>query len=283
MRSRKQSGRCYRMISVMFCSILVSACVTTPEFDTLTGITPKTIADVIKCELIWARDDHPELAGRKNDPAHPPWLAVADLTLEVDEGATLTPSFTHTDVISKTVSHVFNWGVKLDTQSQRIYTQSITFRIDELNDERCKDRETLGGRGFSLNGNLGLSEIVRMALESAKYSPETGTFGPKAFAAGGGGGAGGGGTKYFGQSLQFAVTKNLNGMGPTWVLTFFKGPGGFFKAERGDTNKLLISFAPYSKKAPDKAEAAARYSNSMLQQNTLPSSILINQLQQKLE
>jgi hypothetical protein len=178
--SRPEVGR--HSISVIFGSILLSGCVTTPEFDKLTGITPKTIADVIKCELIWAREDHPDLAGRKNDPAYPPWLAVADLTLEVDEGATLTPSFTHTDVISKTVSHVFNWGLKLDSQSQRIFTQSITFKIDELNDERCKSRD-IGGTGFALNGNLGLSEIVRMAQESAKYEPETGAFGPRPRAA----------------------------------------------------------------------------------------------------
>jgi len=90
----------------------------------------------------------------QNDPSHPPWLAVADLTSEVDEGATLTPSFTRTDVISKTVSHVFNWGVKLDTQSQRIYTQSITFRIDELNDERCKDRATAIARRRIASANV---------------------------------------------------------------------------------------------------------------------------------
>jgi hypothetical protein len=173
-------------------------------------------------------------------------------------------------------------GIETRFPISKNFTQSITFKIDELNDERCKSRD-IGGTGFALNGNLGLSEIVRMAQESAKYEPETGAFGPRAKAAGGGGGGGGGGTKYFGQSLQFVVTKNINGAGPTWVLTFFKGPGGFLKVERGDTDKLLISFAPYNKKAPDRAEAAARYSNSMLQQNTLPSSILINQLQQKLE
>ncbi len=266
----------------------VGGCVTTPEFDAVSGVTPATIADVVKCELIWAREDHPQLSGQPGEKS-PPWLAVADLTLQVDESATLTPAFTHTDVVSKAVSHVFGWGIKFDTQAQRIYTQSITFKIDKLKDptHRCDNRELVAGTGFSLNGRLGLSEVVGMAFASSKYVPaEGGGLGGlenKALKLASAKAASGGESKnkYFGQALEFVVTKNLNGVGPTWILTFFRGPGGFFKVERGDTHKLSISFAPYSPGAPDRGENIATYGNStLLQQN---SASRLNQIQQKLD
>ncbi len=40
------------------------------------------------------------------------------------------------------------------------------------------------------------------------------------------------------------MTKNVSGVGPTWRLVRFNGPGGLFGAERRDTHKLIISFAP---------------------------------------
>ena len=74
------------------------------------------------------------------------------------------------------MSHVFNWGVKLDTQAQRIYTQSITFKINDLEDPlgQCTNRDLISGAGISLNGRLGLSEIVGMAFGAAKFDPKRG-------------------------------------------------------------------------------------------------------------
>jgi len=292
--SCRRRSRSLALFSVTFVSALVSGCVTLPEFDKVTGITPASIVQVIKCELIWARQDNKQL----QDGHSPAWLAVADLTLQVDETTTLTPSFAHTDMVSRSLSRLFNWGVKLDTRAQRIYTQSVTFKIPELHDPRCANRDSIGGAGFALNGSLGLSEIVRMAFGSSQYVPtkDGGVFGPpdykerymaelakadKPKAAK---------SKYFGQSLSFIVTKNINKVGPTWVLSFFKGPGGFLTMERGDTNKLAISFAAYEPgvkfAGPGglgeyNAEAAAAYSNSTLLQQD--SASRLNQIQQSLE
>jgi hypothetical protein len=282
--SGRRGGRRFALSFISLFSVLGSGCVTTPEFDKLSGITPATIVEVVKCELIWAAEDHPQLVGS------PPWVAVADLTLQVDETTTLTPSFSHTDVVSRTFSRVFNWGVKLDTQAQRIYTQSVTFRIRSLKDPagRCANRESIGGAGFALNGRLGLSEIVGMAFGSTKYVPgksgAAGNFEPRdkylaLLAAAASGPRNEAKSKYFGQALEFVVTKNINSVGPTWVLTFFRGPGGFMKIERGDTNKLAISFAPDTR-GEENAESAAAYSNStLLQQN---SASRLNQIQQML-
>jgi hypothetical protein len=79
---------------------------------------------------------------------------------------------------------------------------------------------------FDLTGNLGIIETVDLGLRSvdtsdaAQYQKE----------------------KAFGQSIQFAVTKNVSALGPTWTLVRFTGPGGLFGAERIDTHELIISF-----------------------------------------
>jgi len=275
--SCRRRSRSFALFSVAFLSVLVSGCVTLPEFDKLSGITPTTIVEVVKCELIWAKKDHDELR------SFPPWVAVAELTLQVDETTSLTPSFTHTDVVSRSLSRLFNWGVKLDTRAKRIYTQSVTFNMDDsLQDPagHCANRDSVDGVGFALNGRLGLSEIVGMAFGSAKYVPGEGNEGGHLESnyftlrdAAPGGPKKGAKSKYFGQTLEFVVTKNINKVGPTWVLSFFKGPGGFLTMERGDTNKLLISFAPN--------EGLAAYSNATLRDENQTSRL--NQIQQSLE
>jgi hypothetical protein len=255
-------------------SAATGGCVTTPEFDKLSGITPTTIVQVVKCELIWARDDHPQLLGAQTTGGTR-WVAVADLTLQVDESASLAPSFTHTDVVSRSLSRVFNWGVKLDTKAQRTYTQSVAFEIAELTDPagQCADREAIGGGRFALNGQIGLSEIVGMAFSAAKYVPGQGFEPHPEYLVKDDKAKSRTGSKYFGQSLQFVVSKNVNKVGPTWVLTFFRGPGGFLTMERGDTNKLAISFAPDVK--------TATFSNSMLLQQDTASRLI--QIEQELE
>jgi len=254
-------------------SVLGSGCVTTPQFEKLSGITPATIVEVVRCELYWAYQDHKELRG------FPRWYAAADLTLQIDESTSLTPSFTHTDMVSRSLSRVFNWGVKLDTRAKRIYTQSVTFDIREIgidennrNKKRCADRDAIDGVGFALNGRLGLSEVVGMAFEAAEYVAGKDRFEPHKFAALAEKEKRSG-SKYFGQSLEFVVTKNINKVGPTWVLTFFKGPGGFLTMERGDTNKLLISFSPNK-------EAATRGIDALRQEGAI---MKLEQIDQKVD
>jgi hypothetical protein len=142
----------------------VAGCVSIPQFDSLSGVTPKTIVDTIECELITARNKV-EAARRRNNklPSLCDYVAVADLSLQVDEQMVLAPSFTHTNVISKSLTRVFDWGVKLDTQAQRTFSQSVTFEISNLDLDRNRRCDRPDG-GVSLNGNLGLGEVVEMAF-----------------------------------------------------------------------------------------------------------------------
>ena len=141
--------------------LLVSGCVTTPQFETLSGVTPKTIVDVIECELIEAREkirNANKRLDKKKQPTLDEWTAVADLTLQVDEDASLAPAFAHTDVVSKSLTRAFDWGVKFNTQATRIYTETVTFKIADL--KTCRRPATR----LSLNGNLGLDETIAMAF-----------------------------------------------------------------------------------------------------------------------
>ena len=163
MRPLCGAGACMRAYFVAgLACLLVAGCVTTPQFETLSGVTPKTIVDVIECELIEARqkirDANKNTVDKKKRPTLDEWTAVADLTLQVDEEASLAPAFTHTDVVSKSLTRVFDWGVKFNTQATRIYTETVTFKIADL--KTCRRPPTK----LSLNGNLGLQEVIDMAF-----------------------------------------------------------------------------------------------------------------------
>jgi hypothetical protein len=312
------------MVPILFLSLITAGCATTPSFDKISGVTPKTIVEVIECEIIAARDkkkrekmastsNRSSMAGDKSiamldtkmtglpmlgaKMTGPPkivrvydltnFYAVADLTLQVDEQATLAPSFTHTDVVSKSVTRMFDWGVKLDTQSHRVYTETVQFNINGLSDEknRCAQRRI----GLSLNGTLGIEEVVNMAFGSIDPDDQSaGWPAPDASDTGSGGAdpgrgkASGDSTKSktstskaaFGTSIEFNIVGAVTATGPTWTLVHFKGPGKLFSTQRNDTHKVTISFAL----SPN----AAMANNSILSSETLPSSIsrrLLLQLQ----
>src|SRR5262249_4340549 len=42
-------------VLLLFASLMTAGCATTPSFDKLSGVTPKTIVDVIECEIIAAK------------------------------------------------------------------------------------------------------------------------------------------------------------------------------------------------------------------------------------
>ena len=240
-----------RIPFILLSALIASGCVRLPEFETRTGVTPKSIIDVIECELIASRSSFAKLKTEK-------WTAVADLYLQVDEQATLSPTFAHTDVVSASLTRALDWGLKFDTQAQRVYTETVEFAIEKL-------RDPGGGcaklaKGISLNGDLGLAEVIGNAFGSLDGPSDDG----KDFRTD----AKKGGS--FGTTIQFVIIKNLNG-GPTWTLSHFKGPGKLFSTQRTDTHKVSISFA---RGQGEKAAAAARESNYRLQQQTLPTSIL---------
>ncbi len=304
--------------------VLISGCVTTPQFEKISGVTPKSVVDVIACELIETRDricrdirkqgklrsgtrdpcddrdDGKKLKDVRTKDGKPlanlaEWIAVADLTLTVDEQAALAPAFAHADVVSKSLTRAFDWGVKYSTEAQRSYTELITFKIKSLTKREggCDEPPTR----ILLNGNLGLGEVVELAFGSIdSYDTGIGFSGAEDTASrtkqrdrgsvdrrkhpaktlyraerDGGGRAGqrnggkaserdgGGGKKEgpFGTSIEFVVTKSLNATGPTWTLAHFKGPGKLFTGESQNTHKLRISFGKEKPDTRDRSGTAA--------------------------
>src|SRR5262245_43143144 len=171
-------GSVMRRVMLILCASLVtSGCATTPGFEKITGVTPKTIVDVLECEIIAAKKKNALRLVRERRLQRmgklpkgyalrdlTTYVAVAELTLQVDEQATLVPSFTHTDVVSKTFTRTFDWGVKLDTQSHRAYSESITFVIGRMSDDKNSCERLRAG--ISINGKLGIEEVVDMAFGS---------------------------------------------------------------------------------------------------------------------
>lgn len=280
--------------------LLITACVSTPEFDKASGVTPKTIVDTIECELIAARNKIEER--RRRGLARQSlcdYVVVADLSLQVDEQFTLAPSFTHTNVISKTFTRAFDWGVKLDTQAQRTFSQSVTFDVRKLELNKF-DRCDRPAGGVSLNGSLGIAEVVEMgfttidpvdigiatsdtvgsAVRDVGCPASMSTRPPQIFYSqkkGGGGGAGGDSKKKntFSTQIEFVLLRNLSSTGPTFTLEHFKGPGRLLTTQRTDTHSVTIGFARADD--PKGGQEAAKEQNDSAKIDSLRSNLRLLQ------
>jgi len=265
------------LLGISALSVLLAGCVTTPRFSDRESLTVARLSRHIQCEIYDAAVEYKRLYNEK-------WVAVLVLTLQVDEDANLVPSLTHILPLLGGQLFTFGYAAKFDTSSQRIYTENLTVEVNKLvnevrNNNFCADEKRFD---IDLAGDLGIKEIVGMGFSTAAlttYHPQIG---------------GGKDKSAFGESVQFIVTKNMNGVGPTWTLTHFKGPGGLLTASRTTTNKLVISFAPppdstspyfFTRRggasAAGSAAAAAMANNLLLLEQGLPSSIArqIQQLQ----
>jgi hypothetical protein len=262
---------------ILFASFMTAGCATTPSFDKLTGVTPKTIVDVIECEIIAAKKKNAIKVARDLNlirmgrlPRTYPirdlkkFVAVAELTLQVDAQATLLPSFTQTDLISKTLTRAFDYGVKLDSQSHRVYSETVNYTIVAMSDDKnsCEQRRA----GISLNGKLGIEEVVDMAFGSIDPDDQGIDLPDTPPDDGGSSGRRGGGSKAaFGTSLEFSLLAGVAASGVTFTLVHFKGPGRLFSGQRADTHKVTISFA--------RTKQDAMLQNLLINNETLPTSI----------
>ena len=267
-----------QFLPILVAALATSGCATLPHFDRITGVTPKTILDVIECEIIAAKKKNNRRVARETMLRRRGQLpknyvirdlrsfqAVAELQLQVDEQAVLAPSFTHTDVVSKTFACAFDWGVKLDTQVQRTYSETVAFNIAAMSDDKdsCKQLRP----GLSLNGKLGIEEVVDMAFGSIDPDDQ-GIDHPSdtiTLMADGGGRKGSGTKSAFGTAIEFSVVGAMTASGPTWTLVNFKGPGKLFAAQRNDTQKVTISFA--------RTKDGALMQNFLINNGTLPTTI----------
>jgi hypothetical protein len=238
--------------------IMLTGCTGVPDFDKSEEITVNHIVDHIECELYSIRRDHPKLADQL---AKEQWVASASLQLTVNDLGQLTPSSTFTTPLTKLTSFAFNGSALLEKQRERIFNQNFDILFRKLGPAPC---QRLASRGYPYDpqqNNLGLEEIVKMAFRAIRNDPdafpESGAGGSGEGGGGGSGNAAGGGsgnaagaknTSAFSATIQFIVTKNLNAVGPTWTLQWYKGPGNLAEVARADTQLIMIEFSPGASK-----------------------------------
>jgi hypothetical protein len=224
---------CVFLSSILFGAVL-SGCTTTPQFDFDTknprAPTVAHIVDRVQCEILRAAKENPKLVEER-------YVSVANLFLQIDESAGLTPTLTWINPLAAATSFTLGGSANLSTTSQRIYEESFTIEVKDLVDNwNAKDQKRHKGSceskdDYDLAGDLGIDEVIRIALHSIDEDDTASLNGAKS-------------TDAFGETVQFTVVKNVNAVGPNWALQRFKGPGGFIGVGRTDTHKLVISFAP---------------------------------------
>lgn len=228
-----------------------------PRFDV--PVTPagqptvETIVNRIQCELRdMVRDDMP------HDPMtfEREWLLTGDydvavsLSLDVNNTGGLTPTLSYINPLSMITSFMFGGSATLSEGRDHNFTENIQLTVRKIFTDW---RDWKYGKGFifyncppadtNLAGALGIIDFVAMAFRTPDLnegSPSSGEPNcsvsgqppnqpPKS---------------PFGGSIQFLVTKNLTGVGPTWTLVHFKGPGGLVGLSNVNTDKITLAFAP---------------------------------------
>ena len=225
--------------SALIGGVMLSGCSSPPEFGTASP--PLTVAQVINhvvCELAQAKE-HIE-ADRKYDFSK--MVANANLYLDADEIASISPTFTYMHPLGAVTSFMFSGGIGLKQERDRLYTENFTVVMKNLPSSTapiCTEPQ----EGSMLTGDLGLEEILRMGA-GVIDAPAPGAP-PSPVKPGGPGG-----NTVFGQTITFTLTGSLSSVGPTWKLKHFMGPGGLFGGSRQDQHKLIISFAPVPPPTP---------------------------------
>ncbi|NOJ40889.1 hypothetical protein [Bradyrhizobium australiense] len=198
-------------------AIALSACAGVPELDIRSPVTVANIIDRIQCEAYRGTLHNPRLrTGR--------WVGAADLYLQVDDSGGFTPSLTYVAPLAEAGTQ---WTIgasgTVKRARQRVYNESITFEMANLNGNSCDKVVSQ----YDLAGDLGIEETLYIAAHSFDGQDRV-KFAEK---------------EAVGQTIQFVLTKNISG-GPTWTLKHFIGAGPIAAAERIDTHKLIVSFAP---------------------------------------
>ncbi|MEH2482280.1 hypothetical protein V1282_005637 [Nitrobacteraceae bacterium AZCC 2146] len=175
---------------------------------------------------------------------------AVQLDLTVNDTGGLAPSVTYASG-----PFAFGLGAKLEQSREQYFSQKLYYSLLDLRNE-LNERENAVRAGTAkkrltdcsddidtnLAGDLGIRQAVDMALASNYLKTDA-----KAADQGA-----------FGGSVNFLVTKNLNGVGPTWTLTHFTGPGGLSSVSEVNTDKLTFAFA-VADPPLNAAQLAARY------------------------
>ncbi len=206
------------------------------------------IVQRVRCELIElikpGASTRPELLGNN-------YHVGLQLSLTVNSSGELAPSLN----FPQTTEYAFNFGVKLSRAQEQNFVVNLYYSMPQLAQDLDRTRVYAKEAGHpqsnafeqcpspfetNLTGNLGIRDSVELAFTSPDRNGAAlqGTGGE------------------FGGYVSFVVTKNINGLGPTWTLTHFKGPGNLGTLSTVNTDRITFGFAPGGPDA-HKAPAAA--------------------------
>lgn len=191
------------------------------------GPTVALIVARITCELadLVRRDSE---FGKYGDLLRTAEYEVAvSLSLLVTEKGELAPNFN----FPVPPSFAFNIGAMVSRTREQNFTQNLHFTMTEIGERvasipgygRCPADD-----GF-LQGELGIRETVMLAFTAPSSNASARLNGTQG---------------EFGGYVSFILSRNINGVGPTWQLTRFRGPGNLGTLSRADTNKITFAFAP---------------------------------------
>ena len=216
-------------------------------------IAPKVydIVRQITCELYHASNAH---LSEKN------YVIQAQLTLQVDDEIYFQPSLSAITPLSVAdESRTLSQNLSIGGSRQRTFASTFYYESDGLraqaaaapspddpagmppfNRHACTEN---GNKLYSLDGNLGLSDIARDGVGIDKFQQGM-QLKP------------GSQPVTFGSQIKFVVTRAA-GIGPLWTLTRFKGPSGsngLFNGKALATDSLIIAFSEKEEPTLSKAD-----------------------------
>jgi hypothetical protein len=244
-----------RILSGIGIAVLVSGCMTLPTFE---GVPPgpnpnvgPTVSEVVKhiqCEIKKLLDDKTG-AFAKFQNEH--YFAAAVLTLEVTDSQSFAPSTNVVEPLLKAgMSRVVVLGGKLEGAQRRTMNFSFNLDLGSTKPDTDKCTKLSSGEG-GIKGDLGLREIVLSGLASIDdlfYPiPEVvvGDAKPLSIVL----------RPAFGSTVEFTLTRSIGG-GPTFTLTYFRGPGvggNLLNAGKISKDTLVIAFAGIGPPKPPKS------------------------------
>lgn len=244
-----------KMVTAALPAILLAGCAGVPDLGlarrapgNVYNYKVTDIVDHLSCELHAAMKDHQELADNS-------YRISVLLTLKVDDNLDLTPSLTLMNPMQNE-KYSFSGLIAADLGGarQRTFTTNYTLEAERLKDAPWCDvgKDVTKKAMYRLDGNLGLSEIIREGLKVTEEPKEDRGVhlptSPDDKAA-----------PSFGSYVQFAVTRQLGGLGPLWTVRRLKGPSGgsgLLNGKRLTTDSLAIAFAAPAPPRQDRQAAA---------------------------
>ena len=215
---------------------VLAACTEIPAYDLPKNQdgkpTVQSIVNRVQCELAKLTEDRGSnsYANRTSLIAND-YVVGVSLTLDTTDAGALAPSFSNTFPYN-VGSLIGNVGFTLSKSRDQNFTENLYFSMRQLehsakrypNIAKCD-----GPRDTSLAGDLGLQGAADLAFMSQNLKEDTKLQGTQGV---------------FGGYITFVLTRNINGAGPTWMLTRFKGPTGQLASlSRVNTDKIVYAFA----------------------------------------